>query len=431
MKVKEPQLRRRVAVIGAGYVGLTTGAFLAGLGHEVCCGDSVSEKVAMLSRGEIPIVEPRLDQLVRDGLASGRLTFVLGASAALAGREFIFLCLPTPERPDGSADISFITDVAMEIGPLISSGSIMINKSTVPVGSAHLVAQALGRADVPVVSNPEFLREGSAVHDCQDPDRLVFGSDDEAAAMRVARLFEGVNTPIMITSPHSAEAIKYASNAFLATRVSFVNAIANLCEAVGADIDDVTQGMAYDQRIGPNVLQPGPGWGGSCLPKDTHALIRMGEDAGYDFKLLRSVVAVNEEQQDRVVTKIEVMAGGCLDGVTVAVWGLTFKAGTDDRRHSPAVAIVNRLGRAGARVRAYDPTVRQPLPGMEVCLEPYEACQEASVLAVLTEWDELRWLDFDKISSLMASPSIVDARNLLDPVAMRRAGFRYEGFGRP
>jgi len=421
----------RVAVIGAGYVGLTTGAFLAHLGHEVCCADIVPRKVAMLSRGQIPIVEEGLERLVREGLADDRLSFVLGASAAVSGREFIFLCLPTPERADGAADTSYIMEAVREIGPLLSPGSVVINKSTVPVGSTHAIHQALGRADVAVAANPEFLREGSALRDCQDPGRIIIGSHDEAAAMRVARLFEGVNAPIMITSPSSAEAIKYACNAFLATRVSFVNAVANLCEAVGADIDDVVQGMAYDQRIGPNVLQPGPGWGGSCLPKDTQALIRMGEEAGYDFKLLRGVIAVNEEQPGRVLTKIEVMAGGCLDGVTVAVWGLTFKAGTDDRRHSPAVDIVNRLGRAGARVRAYDPTVRQPLPGMEVCLEPYDACREASVLAVLTEWEELRWLDFDKIRSLMPSPSIVDARNLLDPVAMRRAGFRYQGVGRP
>ncbi len=421
----------RVTVIGAGYVGLTSAACLADLGHDVCCADIVPEKVAALSRGEIPILEDGLGELVREGLASGRLSFVLGASAAVAGSEFVFLCLPTPEQPDGSADMSYILDVAGEIGPLLSPGSIVINKSTVPIGSARAVGEALRRADVVVVSNPEFLREGSALRDCQEPDRIVIGSDDEAAAIRVASLFESINAPIMITSPTSAEAIKYASNAFLATRLSFVNAIADLCEAVGANVNDVIEGMAYDPRLGFNALRPGPGWGGSCLPKDTSALIRISEDAGYDFTLLRCVVAANAEQQQRVVRKIVAMAGGSLDGVTVALWGLTFKAGTDDRRHSPAVAIAKSLSEAGASVRAYDPTVRQPLPGMEVHLEPYGACRDASVLAVLTEWDELRGLDFDKVRSLMAGRRIVDARNLLDPAAMRRAGFDYQGMGRP
>jgi UDPglucose 6-dehydrogenase len=421
----------RVAVIGAGYVGVVTAAFLAGLGHDVTCADIVPEKVAMLSRGGIPVVEAGLDQLVREGLAKGRLRFVLGASAAVAGREFVFLCLPTPERADGSADMSYILGVAREIGPLMSHKSIVINKSTVPVGSARFVQQALGRDNVPVVSNPEFLREGTAVWDCQHPDRIVIGSDDKAAAIRVARLFDSTNAPVVITSPSSAETIKYASNAFLATRLSFINALATLCEAVGADVQDVTQGMGYDRRIGFDMGEPGPGWGGSCLPKDTRALIRICEDAGYDFSLLRVAIAANEEHRDRVVAKIEAMAGGSLAGVTVAAWGLTFKAGTDDLRHSPAIAIVNRLTRAGAKVRAYDPAVRHPLPGVDVCPEPYGACRDASVLAVLTEWEELRWLDFDKISSLMAKPCILDARNLLDPAAMRHAGFLYQGIGRP
>jgi UDPglucose 6-dehydrogenase len=420
----------RVAVIGAGYVGLVTAAFLADVGHDVSCADIVPQRVAMLSRGEVPVVEADLGQLVTGGLARGLLRFVLGASAAVADRDFIFLCLPTPESADGSADMSHILAAAQEIGPRLSDGSIVINKSTVPVGSTRAVQRALGRDDVPVVSNPEFLREGTAVSDCQRPDRIVLGSDDGAAAARVAQLFSSTGAPVMITAPSSAEAIKYASNAFLATRLSFVNALASMCEAIGADIRDVIRGMNYDRRIGFDVVEPGPGWGGSCLPKDTRALVRICEDAGYDFSLLRGVVAANEEQQCRVVAKIEAMAGGSLAGVIVAAWGLTFKAGTDDLRQSPAVAIIHRLIRAGARVRAYDPTVRRHLPGMEISLEPYGACRDASVLAILTEWEELRLLDFDKISSLMASPCIVDARNLLDPAAMRRAGFRYRGIGR-
>jgi UDPglucose 6-dehydrogenase len=419
-----------VAVIGAGYVGLTSAACLAELGHHVLCADILPEKVAALSRGEVPILEDGLGELVREGLAGGRLSFVLGASAAAAGCEFVFLCLPTPEQPDGSADMSYVLSVAKEIGPVLSPGSIVINKSTVPVGSARAIGETLQRTDVAVVSNPEFLREGSALRDCREPDRIVIGSHDEAAAIRVAGLFERFNVPIMITSPTSAETIKYASNAFLATRLSFVNAIANLCEAVGADINDVIEGMSYDPRLGFNALRPGPGWGGSCLPKDTRALVRICEDAGYDFFLLRSVIAANTEQQKRVVSKVATMAAGSLVGTTVAVWGLTFKAGTGDRRDSTAVAIAESLSEAGASVRAYDPTVRQPLPGLEVCLEPYGACRDASVLVVLTEWNELRGLDFDKVRSLMISPRIVDARNLLDPMAMRHAGFDYQGMGR-
>jgi UDPglucose 6-dehydrogenase len=421
----------RLAVIGAGYVGLVTSATLARLGHDVSCADIVPEKVAMLSCGEVPVVESGLDQMVREGLANGRLRFVLRASSAVSDREFIFLCLPTPGLADGSADMSSILQAAREIGPQLPHGSIVINKSTVPVGATHTVQQALARADVTVVSNPEFLREGTAVHDCQHPDRIIIGSDNYDAAMRVANLYSGTNAPVMITRPSSAEIIKYASNAFLATKLSFINGLACLCESIGAEFSDVIQGVGYDRRIGLDFAEPGPGWGGSCLPKDTRALIRISEDAGYNFSLLRGAIAANEEQLDRTVAKIEAMAGGSLADVTVAAWGLTFKAGTDDRRHSPAIAIIHRLTRSGARVRAYDPTVRQPLPGMDVCLEPYGPCRDASVLVVLTEWDELRGLNFGKINSLMASPCIVDARNLLDPDTVRRAGFRYQGIGRP
>jgi UDPglucose 6-dehydrogenase len=421
----------RVAVIGTGYVGLTSGAFLAHLGHDVCCADIVPEKVAALSRGEIPILEEGLEQLVQEGLACGRLTFVVGAEHAVACRDFVFLCLPTPEQADGSADVSYIMGVAHEIGPLLRPGSIVINKSTVPVGATRAIRQALQRVDVAVVSNPEFLREGTALADSRDPHRIVIGCDDETAGMRVARLFNNISAPVVLTSPASAELIKYASNAFLATRLSFVNAVANLCEAVGADIRDVALGMGYDRRIGFDVLQPGPGWGGSCLPKDTRALVRIGEDAGYDFSLLRGVIAANDEQHNLVVSKIQAMAGGSLVGITVAIWGLTFKAGTDDCRNSPAVIIAHRLVRAGAKVRAYDPCMPRALPGLELCPEPYAACQGASVLAVLTEWEELRDLDFGKVAALMTGRCIVDARNLLDPAVMRRDGFRYTGIGRP
>src|SRR3954471_7861667 len=347
----------RVAVIGTGYVGLTTGAYLAHLGHDVVCADVIPEKVERLSRGEIPIVEAGLGELVQEGLAGGRLSFVLGSATAAAQAEFIFLCVPTPQGESGAADLSYVEQAAREIAPVLQPDSIVINKSTVPVGSTRVVEQALGRDDVTVVSNPEFLREGSAVYDCLHPDRIVIGSDDQAAAIRVAGLFEQIQAPLIVTDPASAETIKYASNAFLATKVSFVNAVANLCEAVGADVREVVLGMGYDKRIGFEFLKPGPGWGGSCFPKDTRAMVHIAEDAGYDFNLLRGVIAVNDEQYERMAAKVERAAGGSVQGRKVAAWGLTFKARTDDLRDSPAIEVIRRLMARGATVCAYDPAI--------------------------------------------------------------------------
>ncbi|HEX4906781.1 MAG TPA: nucleotide sugar dehydrogenase, partial [Acidimicrobiales bacterium] len=267
-------MTRRIAVIGTGYVGLTTGAYLAHLGHDVICADVVPEKVEMLNRGKLPIYEPGLDELVKEGLDTGRLSFVLGSANAVADAEFVFLCVQTPQGEDGSADMTYVRDAAAEIGPHLAREAIVINKSTVPVGSTHVVEQAMGRDDVFVVSNPEFLREGSAVHDCLNPDRIVIGSEDQAAAMRVAKLFESLKAPLVITDPASAETIKYASNAFLASKVSFVNALAHVCEAVGADVREVVLGMGYDKRIGFEFLKPGPGWGGSCFMADDTLLVR-------------------------------------------------------------------------------------------------------------------------------------------------------------
>ena len=309
------------------------------------------------------------------------------------------------------------------------------NKSTVPVGSTHLVEQLLGRADVAVVSNPEFLREGTAIHDALHPDRIVVGADDQAAAARVGSLFASTQAPLIVTDAATAETIKYASNAFLATKLSFVNAVARLCEAVGADVRDVLLGMAYDHRIGFDYLRPGPGWGGSCLPKDTRALIYIAEQAGYEFSLLQGAIETNEAQLASVTTKIRDAAGGSLEGRPVAVWGLTFKARTDDRRDSPAIEIVRRLLVEGAVVQAFDPTVSRAIPefpeGVHVRPDAYAACEGAVVLVVLTEWEEFRWLDFTKVRSLLAEPRVVDARNHLDPAALRRMGFDYAGIGRP
>jgi UDPglucose 6-dehydrogenase len=419
-----------VAVVGAGYVGLTTAACLSQLGHRVVVADILAERIAQLERGEMPIVEDGLGDLVRRHHEAGRLSFVVGAGRAVGDAEFVFLCVPTPQREDGSADMSYIESVAAEIGPVVPHGSVVVNKSTVPVGSTLVVEASLRRSDVAVVSNPEFLREGSAVHDSLHPDRIVIGSEDQAAAIRVASLFRGLDAPLIVTDPASAETIKYASNAFLATKLSFINAVANLSEAVGADVKDVILGMGYDRRIGFEYLKPGPGWGGSCLPKDTAALVRIAEDAGYDFALLKGVVSVNDKQFARVVAKVEEAAGGSLEGRTVAAWGISFKAHTDDRRGSPALDVIGRLRAANASVRAYDPTVTEPLDGIEVCSDPYAACQGASVLVVLTEWDEFRWVDLRKVRDLMDRPAVVDARNLLEPAAVRRAGMTYEGIGR-
>ena len=423
----------RVAIIGAGYVGLTTAACFAHLGPEVFCADIDADRIDRLNRGEVPILEAGLEQLIIEGVASGRLRFMHGAATAAEQAEFSYLSVPTPQRLDGRADLSYIEAVAREIGPVLPAEAIVVNKSTVPVGSTRVVEHALGRSDVYVVSNPEFLREGSAVSDFLHPDRVVIGSEDQGAAIRVASLYVGVPAPLMVTDPASAETIKYASNAFLATKLSFVNAVAAVCEAVGADVNDVVLGMGYDKRIGHDFLKPGPGYGGSCFPKDTSALVRIAEDGGYDFRLLKGVVDVNEEQFDRAVRKVADMVEGDLAGAQVAAWGLTFKARTDDLRESPALQILGRLIAAGAAVRAYDPAVEGRIeshPGIEVVDDPYAACAGARVLVVLTEWDEFRWLDLDKVSDVMAEPAVVDARNLLDRAAVQRRGFRFEGIGR-
>jgi UDPglucose 6-dehydrogenase len=420
----------RIAVIGTGYVGLTTGACFAHIGHDVVCADIDIDKVAQLQRGEIPFLETGLDNLVREGIDGGRLSFVVGAAAAAADCEFAYLCVPTPQGPDGSADLSYIEAAAREIGPVLPSESIVVNKSTVPVGSTRVVERVLGRDDVAVVSNPEFLREGSAIHDFLNPDRIVIGAEDQAAAVRVSSLYLGITAPVIVTDPASAETIKYAANAFLATKISFINAVAAVCEAVGADIKDVALGMGYDSRIGHEFLKPGPGWGGSCFPKDTRALVRIAEDAGYDFNLLQGVVVVNDEQFDRVAQKVIELAGGSVDGKRIAAWGLTFKARTDDLRESPSLEILRRLAAQGALVRGFDPSLPGPLEGIEVVDDPYAAVEGADVLAVLTEWDEFRWLDLDKVAGLMTSLNVVDARNLLDRAALVRRGFEYRGIGR-
>jgi UDPglucose 6-dehydrogenase len=424
-----------VAVIGAGYVGLPTAATLAHFGHRVVLAEREPAKLSALRAGRMPIVEAGLDELVAGVVAAGNLSFTESAVDAVAGAEFVFLCVATPQSADGSADLSYVEAAAKEIGDSLQSGAIVVNKSTVPVGSADMVERVIGRSDIGVVSNPEFLREGTAVVDSLNPDRIVVGANDARAAAKVGELFSSTRAPLIVTDATTSETIKYASNAFLATKLSFVNALAGLCEEVGADARDVLLGLGYDKRIGFEFLRPGPGWGGSCLPKDTRALLHIAGEAGYDFSLLAGAIASNDEQLSRVVGKVEAACGGSADGATIAVWGLTFKAGTDDRRDSPSLQIAHRLADLGGTIQAFDPTVEvgseaPDLHDLQLRADPYEAVAGAQVLVVLTEWDEFRWLDFSRVQAAMAVPTIVDARNLLDPAAVRRMGFQYSGIGR-
>lgn len=421
----------RIAIVGTGYVGLTTGAVMAHLGHTVVCADIDEAKVQRLNRAELHIYEQGLQELVVEGLRTGRLRFVVGAAEAASTCEFAFLCVQTPQGDEGEADLTWVLAAARELAGVLPAGATVINKSTVPVGTAGLVGAAIGRDDVVVASNPEFLREGSAVADCLHPDRIVVGAPSQQAASAVAALYVGIDAPVVLTDVTSAEMIKYASNAFLAVKLSYVNEIAHLCELLGADVLDVVKGMGYDQRIGRDALRPGPGWGGSCFPKDTAALSFMASQSGADARVLRAAMAANESQFDRVVQKVATGVGGALEGRRVAVWGLTFKAHTDDLRASPALSVVSRLLAAGATVVGHDPMVaHSPLEGLEVVGDALSACDGAEALVVLTEWPAFALVDLGEVRARMSGPAIIDARNLLDPSHARRHGFSYTGVGR-
>jgi len=428
-----------IGVVGVGYVGLTTGACLAHIGHNVVCGDVDAEKIDRLRNGEIPIVEEGLTEIVSEGISTGRLEFVVGATEVAERSDIVFLCVPTPQDDDGSADLSFIEAASAEIGPVLRKGAIVVNKSTVPVGTTIAVDEVIQRSDIAVVSHPEFLREGTAVNDFLHPDRVVVGADDRSAAEKVAALYESIDTQVIITDAASAETIKYAANGFLAMKISFVNAVAAMCEAVGADVVDVVEGIGSDRRIGREFLRPGPGWGGSCFPKDSHALVHVAASHGYDFSMMRGVIAVNDEQRERMVRKVQHAAGtNDLNGMTISVLGLTFKAGTDDLRDSPSLAVINRLRELGATVKAYDPTttgtlsrIQQSfLSGISVQQSIDEAMSEGDVLVILTEWPEFTSLDLERAKASLAGSAIVDTRNLLDPETVRAAGLTYDGVGR-
>lgn len=420
-----------VAIIGAGYVGLVTGAGLASLGHMIRLGEANAERVELLQTGGVPIYEEGLEELLGESISSGRVSFYQSNVEAVEGAEFVFLCLPTPEGEDGRADLRFINSVIDELANEVSSDAIFVIKSTVPPGTVAALRKRLADngSQARVVAHPEFLREGRAVSDFLNPDRIVVGAWDEAEAQAVAGLYSDLDTHVVVTDPTSAEMIKYASNAYLATRLTFVNALANVCEAIGADVLDVVDGLGRDHRIGPHFLQPGPGYGGSCFPKDTAALIAVAEDAGYDFELLRAVIHADEEQRRRVTEKVRQAAGGGLKGRRVGMWGIAFKAGTDDVRESPAVRIAALLQAEGAEVVAYDPEAS--IETLTMATDPVAAAADADVLLIATEWPEFKTVEMGRVADVMRGYRVVDARNLLDPKAVRAAGLDYWGFGRP
>ncbi|MET0238123.1 MAG: UDP-glucose/GDP-mannose dehydrogenase family protein [Kibdelosporangium sp.] len=434
---------RRIAVIGTGYVGLTTGACLASLGHRVVCGDVDPDKIDRLRRAEVDILEPRLAELVAEGLAAGRLSFVVGAKETLTGHEdgaeIVYLCVPTPMGVGGVADLSTVESVIDEVRNLLLPGTVVVNKSTVPVGTAERTKELLKRADVSVVSNPEFLREGSAVDDFLNPDRIVVGCDEQDAAERVSALYARLGAPTVLTDAASAELVKYAANCFLAMKLSYVNAMAELCERLGANIADVTEGMGYDRRIGQAFLSPGPGWGGSCLPKDTSAMLQVADSADFEFRLLRATIDTNERQRQRIVDKIRLAVtgrrNGSLSHMRLGLFGLTFKANTDDLRDSPALAVAAMLRQAGAELVAYDPAVRSDnlrpeIGSVAVVDDPYLVGKDADGLVILTEWPEFRTLDWPRMADVVRNQVVVDTRNLLDKDVLRRAGFSWTGLGR-
>ncbi len=418
----------RVAIFGAGYVGLVTGACLAELGHEVVIRDVVPEKIDALRRGEVPIYEPGLGELlVRH---SGRLRFTLDVREALEGAEFAFICVNTPPLYSGDADLSRVWTVIDELPT--DTRAIVVMKSTVPVGTGEKVRAELdtrGLARAGYVSNPEFLAEGNAIRDFMEPDRVVVGAFDEADGERVADLYAGIETTVLRTDVASAEMIKLAANAFLTTRVSFINEIANVCELVGADVEDVARGVGLDHRLGPHFLQAGVGWGGSCFGKDVSALKQLAGNSGYHFQLLAAVIEVNELQKRRIVQKLQRHLGR-LRGKTVALLGLAFKPNTDDTRDAPSLVLASRLLAEGAEVRAWDPVAKPELQGVRILDTPLEAVSGADAAVIVTEWPQLADLANEEVRAAMRHPLIIDGRNLLDPAAARAAGFAYEGIGR-
>ena len=436
----------RVAMIGSGYVGLVSGACFADFGHDVVCVDLDPGKIERLNAGVMPIYEPGLAELVNGNAAAGRLTFTTDLAAGVAGAEAIFISVGTPSRRgDGHADLSYVKAAAATIAAALTGYAVIITKSTVPVGTGdeveRLIRAANPAADFSVVSNPEFLREGAAIQDFKRPDRIVVGVDDDANTARARNVMTELyrplflnQSPILFTTRRTAELTKYAANAFLATKITFINEIADLCEAVGADVQDVARGIGLDNRIGSKFLHAGPGYGGSCFPKDTLALVKTAQDADSPVRIIETVAAVNEQRKRGMAKRIIALAGGDVRGKTVAILGLTFKPNTDDVRDSPAIAIIQALQDAGARIRAFDPEgieqSRQVLSDVDFAANPYDCLTGADVAALVTEWDVFRALDMDRVKAVMNTPAIADLRNVYRADEMARRGFAYIGVGR-
>ncbi|GLI36489.1 UDP-glucose dehydrogenase family protein [Desulforhabdus amnigena] len=433
----------KIAIIGTGYVGLVSGACFAEFGHEVTCIDKDAEKIARLQRGEIPIYEPGLDQLVHKNISAGRLIFTTEFNPGIPEAQVIFIAVGTPasRRGDGYADLTYVHDAARQLASHLQGYTVIVNKSTVPVGTARQVARIVSEvnpgADFDVASNPEFLREGAAIRDFMHPDRVVIGVDSERAQEVLKAIYRPlylIETPFVITGIETSELIKYAANAFLATKISFINELANICEEIGADVQDVARGIGLDGRIGKKFLHAGPGYGGSCFPKDTHALLRIAQENGVACRIVESVVEVNSAQKARMARKIRKAVGGNEGGKTIAVLGLAFKPETDDLRDAPALTIISTLLEHGAIIRAHDPQAMKEaarvLDGVTFCSNPYEACEGADAVVLMTEWNEYRALDLKRIKEVMKRPVFVDLRNVYMPRMMAENGFDYYSVGR-
>jgi UDPglucose 6-dehydrogenase len=423
-------------------VGLVTGACFADLGNQVVCVDIDAKKVAALKKGRMPIYEPGLEEVVKRNLKERRLSFTTRLADGVRGADMVFIAVGTPSASNGEANLDYVKEVARGIGKVAVHDVIVVDKSTVPVGMGDLVESLVAeeferrraRHKVDVVSCPEFLREGSALHDFQNPDRVVVGSRRESAARKVAELFKPLNARVLVTDVRSAEMIKYASNSFLAAKISFINEIANLCDLVGADVAKVAEGMGMDKRIGRPFLDAGVGYGGSCFPKDVLALTHIADKEGYDFQMLKAVIAVNDRQKKGVLARLKRLVGP-LEGKVVGVLGLAFKANTDDMREAVSLEVVEGLKRLGARVRAYDPQAgaeaQRRLPGLKLAASAYEAARGADALVVLTEWNEFKELDLARLKRLMRHPVLLDGRNIYEGAKLRALGFTYQGIGRP
>jgi len=431
----------RVAVMGAGYVGLVSGACFADFGHTVCCVDKDRRKIESLNRGEMPIYEPGLSELVLKNVREGRLSFVHELAGAVAEAEVVLIAVGTPSRRgDGHADLSYVYGVARDVAGALGRYTVVVTKSTVPVGAGdeveRIIREVNPQADFAVVSNPEFLREGAAINDFKRPDRIVIGTRDERAIRVVEELYRPLylnQAPFVVTGRRTAELIKYASNSFLAMKISFINEIADLCEKVGADVQDVSHGIGLDNRIGAKFLHAGPGYGGSCFPKDTLALIKTAQDEGAPLRIIETVVSVNEQRKRAMGRKIIQACGGDVRGKTVALLGLTFKPNTDDMRDAPALAIVAALQDAGARIRAYDPegmeSAKALLEDVTYCQDPYSCVDGADAVAIVTEWDMFRALDWERVKAGLRNATLIDLRNIYRPGEMEARGFTYVSVG--